>query len=547
MRTKNTARGGIFCLVLPQAYVFYYLSPLILHKQTESMSQLNDDKVMGTAGDLPINENLTNPPKGHPPGLYWLFFAEMWERFCYYGMRALLVLYLTKTLLVADEKTFAIYGAYTALVYAVTVLGGKLADNLLGYRYAVIMGGILMAIGEFMILGGGEFWLLMGMAVIISGNGYFKANISSIVGRLYPDGDPRRDSGFTIFYIGINLGAFLATTVVAEVGAKFGYEYGFGLAGIGMVLGAIVFIFGQKHYEGHGLPPNKEKLMKPVVGPLNRFHLTILATIAVVPLFYLLLSNSSIVGYLLVATAAYVLYLLINAGIKGGTVLRDRMIILVLLMFFNIVFWACFEQAGSSLTLFADRNIDRVVFGYEMGAATTQFFNPLYILIFGSIFSVMWIKLSKIGKNPNIPMKFGLGIVQLGLGYLIVWLCSGLVSPEYKLPLFTLVFLYMLHTTGELFLSPIGLSMVTKLAPKEMTGTVMGAWFLSIAGANYVAAILAQLTGAEHGDSGVEATAQQTLTQYVDIYTQMGLITVGIGLILVILSKPLNKLMHGVT
>ena len=510
------------------------------------MSQLNDDKVMGTAGDLPIKEDLTNPPKGHPPGLYWLFFAEMWERFCYYGMRALLVLYLTKTLLVADEKTFAIYGAYTALVYAVTVLGGKLADNLLGYRYAVIMGGILMAIGEFMILGGGEFWLLMGMAVIISGNGYFKTNISSIVGRLYPDGDPRRDSGFTIFYIGINLGAFLATTVVAEVGAKFGYEYGFGLAGIGMVLGAIVFVFGQKHYEGHGLPPNKEKLMKPIAGPLNRFHLTILATIAVIPLFYLLLSNSSVVGYLLIATAAYVLYLLINAGIKGGTVLRDRMIILVLLMFFNIVFWACFEQAGSSLTLFADRNIDRVVFGYEMGAATTQFFNPLYILIFGSIFSVMWIKLSKIGKNPNIPMKFGLGIVQLGLGYLIVWLCSGLVSPEYKLPLFTLVFLYMLHTTGELFLSPIGLSMVTKLAPKEMTGTVMGAWFLSIAGANYVAAILAQLTGAEHGDSGVEANAQQTLTQYVDIYTQMGLITVGIGLVLVILSKPLNKLMHGV-
>lgn len=510
------------------------------------MSQLNDDKVLGTSGDLPIRENLTMPPKGHPPGLYWLFFAEMWERFCYYGMRALLVLYLTKTLMVSDERTFIIYGAYTSLVYAVTVLGGKLADSLLGYRYAVIFGGILMALGEFMILGGGEFWLLMGMAVIISGNGYFKANISSIVGRLYPDGDPRRDSGFTIFYIGINLGAFLATTVVAEVGAKFGYEYGFGLAGIGMVIGAIVFVFGQKHYQGHGLPPDREKLFKPRFGPINMFHITILGTLCVIPVFYLLLTNPGIVGYLLAATALYVLYVLLSAGFKGGTVLRDRMLILILLMFFNIVFWACFEQAGSSLTLFADRNINRVVFGYEMGAATTQFFNPLYILIFGSIFSVMWVKLSKIGKNPNIPMKFGLGIVQLGLGYLIVWLCSGLVDAEYRLPLFTLVFLYMLHTTGELFLSPIGLSMVTKLAPKHMTGMVMGAWFLSIAGANYVAAILASLTGAEHGADGVEATAQQTLTQYVDIYTQMGLITVGIGLILVVFSKPLNKLMHGV-
>lgn len=510
------------------------------------MSDLHDDKELGTSGDLPIKEDTSIPLTGHPPGLYWLFFAEMWERFCYYGMRALLVLYLTKTLMVADARTFAIYGAYTALVYAVTVLGGKLADSLLGYRIAVILGGFLMAVGEFMILGGGEFWLLMGMAVIITGNGYFKANISSIVGRLYPDGDPRRDSGFTIFYIGINLGAFLATTVVAQVGESYGYEYGFGLAGIGMLIGAVVFIFGQKHYQGHGLPPDREKLMKPMVGPLNRLHVTILATLCVIPVFFFLLTHSDIVGWLLGATAAFVLYLLLSAGFKGGKVLRDRMIVLILLMFFNIVFWACFEQAGSSLTLFADRNIDRVIFGWEMGAATTQFFNPLYILIFGSIFSVMWVKLSKIGKNPNIPMKFGLGIVQLGLGYLVVWLFSGMVDAEYRLPLFTLVLLYMLHTTGELFLSPIGLSMVTKLAPKQMTGMVMGAWFLSIAGANYVAAILAQLTGAEHGADGLEATASETLTQYVDIYTQMGLITVGIGLVLVILSKPLNKLMHGV-
>lgn len=511
------------------------------------MSDLHDDKELGTSGDLPIKEDTSVPVTGHPPGLYWLFFAEMWERFCYYGMRALLVLYLTKTLMVADARTFAIYGAYTALVYAVTVLGGKLADSLLGYRVAVILGGFLMAIGEFMILGGGEFWLLMGMAVIITGNGYFKANISSIVGRLYPDGDPRRDSGFTIFYIGINLGAFLATTVVAQVGESYGYEYGFGLAGIGMVIGAIVFIFGQKHYEGHGLPPDRDRLMKPAFGPLSRLHVTILGTLAVIPIFFFLLTHSDIVGWLLGATAAFVLYLLLSAGFKGGKVLRDRMIVLILLMIFNIVFWACFEQAGSSLTLFADRNIDRVVFGWEMGAATTQFFNPLYILIFGSIFSVMWVKLSKIGKNPNIPMKFGLGIVQLGLGYLVVWLFSGMVDAEYRLPLITMVFLYMLHTTGELFLSPIGLSMVTKLAPKHMTGMVMGAWFLSIAGANYVAAILAQLTGAEHGESGLEATASETLTQYVDIYTQMGLITVGIGVLLMILSKPMNKLMHGVT
>jgi len=489
---------------------------------------------------------MTEVQKGHPKGLYWLFFAEMWERFCYYGMRALLILYLTKTLMKSDADSYVLYGAYTSLVYAVTVLGGKIADNILGYRYAVILGGILMAIGEFMILGGNEFWLLMGMAVIISGNGYFKANISSIVGRLYPDGDPRRDSGFTIFYIGINLGAFLATTVVAEVGHRYGYDMGFLLAGIGMVLGAIIFMFGQKHYEGHGLPPDREKLFKPVVGPLNRFHITILGTLAVIPVFYALLRYSDVVGYLLLATAVYVLYVLLSASFKGDKILRDRMLILILLMLFNIVFWACFEQAGSSLTLFADRNVNREVFGTEIGAATTQFFNPLYILLFGSIFSVMWIKLSKMGKNPNIPMKFGLGIVQLGLGYLVILLGNQFVDEAFRVPLFTLALLYMLHTTGELFLSPIGLSMVTKLAPKSMTGTVMGAWFLSIAGANYVAALLAQLTGASHGDDGAMISPAESLAQYVDIYSKMGYITVGIGLLLVIFSKPLNKLMHGV-
>lgn len=487
----------------------------------------------------------TAPSQGHPKGLYWLFFAEMWERFCYYGMRGLLILYLTKTLMKSDDESYATYGAYTALVYAVTVLGGKIADQILGYRIAIIIGGILMAIGEFLILGGNEFWLILGMAFIISGNGYFKANISSIVGKLYKEGDPRRDSGFTIFYIGVNLGAFLATTVVAEVGSRYGYDKGFLLAGIGMVLGSIIFVFGQKHYEGQGLPPNPDTLHKPLVGPLSRLHLTILGTLAAVPVFYLLLTNSQIVGYLLAATAIFVIYTLLSAGFTGGNVLRDRMIVLILLMFFNIVFWACFEQAGSSLTLFADRNIDRNVMGTEIGAATTQFFNPFFILIFGTIFSVMWVWLSRIGKNPNIPMKFGLGIVQLGLGYLVIYVGLPFVSPDFKMPLMTLALLYMLHTTGELFISPIGLSMVTKLAPANMTGTVMGAWFLSIAGANYVAALIAKLTGGEHGGSE-PATAADSFNTYVDIYTQMGLITVGIGLVLVLLSKPLNKLMHGV-
>ena len=489
---------------------------------------------------------------GHPRGLYTLFFSEMWERFCYYGMRALLTLYLIKSLAMGDAEAFGIYGAYTALVYAAPVLGGRIADRLLGYRNAVVLGGILMCIGEFLILGGTDTWLYVGMGAIIVGNGYFKANISTIVGKLYADDDPRRDSGFTIFYIGINVGALLATTVCAEVGNIYGAHYGFALAGFGMILGTLTFWMGRKNYEHAAMPPDPEKLNSPAFLGLNWHQFTIAASLFAIPVLYLLIVNNWIVGYLLAATAVYVVYSLIAEAIKDGNVARDRMLMMIVMFAFNIVFWACFEQAGTSLTLFAERNVDRHLFGWEMGAATTQFFNPAFILIFGSIFSIMWIKLTEAGRNPSIPMKFGLGIIQLGLGYLVVYGIQslGLVSPEFKMPLFTLVFLYMLHTTGELFLSPIGLSMVTKLAPKRMTGTAMGGWFLSFAGANYVAAILAKATGTEEGHGGEAAAAAtdaaSTLSTYVDVYTQMGLITVGIGLLLVLLSRPLNKLTHGI-
>ncbi|HNE81792.1 MAG TPA: oligopeptide:H+ symporter, partial [Flavobacteriales bacterium] len=403
--------------------------------------------------------NTTLPATGHPKGLYWLFAAEMWERFCYYGMRALLLLYLVKSLAMGDNKGFAVYGAYTALVYVMPVIGGRIADQILGSRFAVLMGGILMALGEFIIVGGTEQLLFWGMAVIIVGNGLFKPNISTMVGKLYPDGDNRKDSGFTIFYMGINLGALLATTVCAEVGNQYGAKYGFALAGIGMLLGILVFQLGSKHYAEVSAPPSPATLYKPKYGPLSPFSAVVLLCAALVPVLYFLLRNTTIAGYVLLAVAVIVIGSLIARGIKDGKVQLDKMFGFIILMLFNVVFWACFEQAGSSLTLFADRNVDRMIGGWEMGAATTQFFNPFYILVFGSIFSIMWIKLKKSGNDPSIPMKFGLGILQLGLGYLVILLAAPL-AVEYQVPLWTLALLYMLHTTGELFLSPIGLSMV---------------------------------------------------------------------------------------
>ncbi|MEN8005934.1 MAG: oligopeptide:H+ symporter [Candidatus Krumholzibacteriota bacterium] len=488
--------------------------------------------------------------QGHPKGLSVCFGAEMFERLCYYGMRGLLILYLTDALMQGDTKAIGIYGAYTALVYAAPVWGGKLADAVLGFRRAVVFGGIVMAVGEFMILGGTETWLYLGMAAIIVGNGFFKANISTIVGRLYKDGDPLRDSGFTIFYMGINIGALLATVAVAPIGEKFGYHWGFLLAGIGMLAGIAIFLLGQDKLEGAGEPNDPEALAK-------WGKLVYIVSILAIPALYALITyggDVTILGkdllfWILMGLLAYVCFNLLREGFKGGKVARDRIIVLMILMTFNVVFWAFFEQAGSSLTLFALRNVDRNVMGfYEMPASQTQFFNPAFIILFGSLFSVMWIKLSKMGRNPSIPMKFGMGILQLGLGYLALLLGAGFAGQEALVPLIFLGIMYLLHTTGELFLSPIGLSMVTKLAPKHMTGAAMGAWFLSFAFSMYVAAVLAKLTGSvgEEGAAAAVVPPAESLTTYLGLFGNMGYVAVGIGLFLMLLSKPLTRLMHGV-
>jgi len=490
----------------------------------------------------------------HPPALWTLFMSEMWERFCYYGMRTLLTLFLVKSLLKGDAQASLIYGAYTALVYAAPVLGGRMADKFLGYRYAIILGAILMAIGEFLMVAGTDFLgldaglreslMLVGMGGLIVGNGYFKANISTIVGKLYNDGDPRRDSGFTIFYIGINIGALLATTVVAYVGETYGFEYGFGLAGLGMLAGLFIFWGGRDKYEHVPNIAITELGKKKSLGGFKLYQVITVGSLLLIPLSYVLISQNQILQYILVAIFIYVAYQLISAGIKEGKVWRDRMIALVIMMVVNVIFWACFEQAGTSLTLFADRNVNREIFGWLMPASMTQFFNPFFIVTFGSFFSWMWIKLSKMGKNPSIPMKFSFGILQLGLGFLVTLVGLLFVNDAFQVPLLTLVFLYMLHTTGELFVSPIGLSMVTKLAPKSIAGTAMGGWFLSFAMANYLAGAIAALSGAEEGSEAL--TLAEGLDKYIATFSIIGYVLVGFAILLALLKKPINKLMHGV-
>ncbi len=488
--------------------------------------------------------------QGQPRGLMTLFFSEMWERFCYYGMRTLLTLFLVKSLMKGDAEASLIYGAYTGLVYAAPILGGKMADKYLGYRYAVMLGAVLMAIGEFLLLGGNESLMLIGMGALIVGNGYFKANISTIVGKLYSDNDPRRDSGFTIFYIGINIGALLATTLVAYVGETYGFEYGFGLAGLGMLAGLFIFYAGRDNYSGAAGLEVTEAGKKKVLGPLNAVQAITIGSLFLIPLCYILILRNEFLDYILLGLFIFISISMIKAGItedkeKNVGIWKDRMIALIIFMLINITFWACFEQAGTSLTLFADRNVDRAIMGWDMPASMTQFFNPFFIITFGSIFSLMWVKLDKIGKNPSIPLKFAFGIIQLGLGFLVTLIGVKFMNESFQVPLLTLVFVYLLHTTGELFLSPIGLSMVTKLSPQSFSGTAMGAWFLSFAIANYVGGKIATLTGG-HGDDGAALTVEEGLVKYTEVFSTIGYVLLSIALLIIILNKPLQKLMHGV-
>lgn len=489
---------------------------------------------------------------GHPRGLFVLFFAELWERFCYYGMRALLVFHLIAVFSKTKADAAVVYGAYTALVYALGVFGGYIADRLLGYKRAIMTGGVIMAIGCFMLLSHDETWFLAGLATIIVGNGLFKPNISTLVGSLYKQGDPRRDSGFTIFYMGINLGAFLAPIFCARISRWMSdtidpatgltvpdYRYGFMLAGIGMLLGLLVFGFGRGPLRGKGdVPANRG---------VGTWLGVVLGCAVCVPLMYSLLRKKEEVGTALgILGAAITLYLLFFA-LKSEKVVRDRILALLILLVCNVAFWASFEQAGNSLNVFADHHIRHLHIDFvdwTMLAEDFQSVNAIAIVLLGPVFAAMWIKLDRLGANPSIPAKFGLALIQVGLGFGLLLLGMQSADDAGTIPWTWLVGLYLIHTSGELCLSPVGLSMVTKLAPERMVGMVMGAWFVSIACANYGAGLFSKIAGSvEIPDDAKGASA---LAGYVEAFTPILWMSVSLGVMLFVCSRLVNRLMHGV-
>ena len=479
---------------------------------------------------------------GHPKGLFVLFFAEMWERFSYYGMRALLIFYLTKHWLFSDEKSGVIYGAYTALVYITPVLGGYLADRYLGQRKAVTYGAVLLTFGHFLMgfegSGGQDaaslniFWLAL--AFIIVGSGFLKANISVIVGQLYPRTDVRRDGAYTIFYMGINLGAALGALLCGYLGETFGWSYGFGAAGVGMLLGLIVFIVFKPLLLGRGEPLNPEALNKTVLGIKLEWLLYLVGLVAVVVCWWLV-QNQAVVGSLLGAAGAIlVVYVLWTAVRKLEPHDRDRIFAAMFLIIGSILFWALFEQAGSSLNLFTDRHVDRS----GVPASVFQSLNAIYIVLLAPLFAWLWTTLGRKGLEPSAPAKFGLGIVQLGIGFLVL-VAGSAAAGDSMVPVLFIFLIYLFHTTGELCLSPVGLSAMNRLAPAHVASLMMGTWFFAGATGNFAAGLIAGATGSEAA-SGEGAGREVVMA----VYSQIGWIAIGVGIAVVVISPLIKKLMH---
>lgn len=659
---------------------------------------------------------------GHPAGLFTLFFAEMWERFSYYGMRALLVFYMIKGFLgYGDSDAYAVYGAYTALVYMTPYIGGMLADRLLGARRAVVIGGLLMAAGHLMMTIEQETAFFAALSLLIVGNGFFKPNISTMVGSLYSRTSVKKDTGFTLFYIGINLGAAMAPILCGYVGETYGWHYGFGLATAGMLIGVAIFVAPRKLTQlliaasvlsvAVSMPFLQDSLLQLIVrivlggallvsggvavlalqrgglpswagrpadpaAPGRRVFGLVRADVAVyigilisLPIFMLLVQRNEIAGWALSATGAVALVMILHdAFTKCTKVERERLFVVLILLFFSLLFWAFFEQAGSSVNNFTDRNVDRTfedrkvaaseagtvikmrvaqatdetskglprisqeqlgykianpalraqieaavrseamregelddkekdelddfvvsinkqdafvmtslstlrshvgrektpsedkvlewkvstdhegmgVGGAEIPASEFQAANPMFILLFGLLFSGLWVALGRRGRDPSTPVKFALGLLQLGIGFGFMWYGAQEANDRGMVSLTYLLLGYLFHTTGELCLSPVGLSMVTKLSPKRIVSTIMGAWFLATAFSNYLAGFIAQFTGvSESGDGDqVIPPPTETVDLYGDVFGTIAITAIGSAVICFALSPLLSKWMH---
>ncbi|NYT41123.1 peptide MFS transporter [Sphingomonas sp. R-74633] len=590
--------------------------------------------------DSPAEPDIThvNPAReatwfGHPRQLARLFTTEMWERFGYYGMRALLTLYLTQHFMFGDREATGIYGGFTALVYLTPLVGGYLADQYLGSKRAVKFGAIIMSLGYAILCFGGPtatphatidgqryevsiaknaegkevryvvdgakkleikgnddgsvdllnagvserkvakgsfesgadrsalyvMVMLIALSMVSVGNGFFKPNISTMVGELYEQGDRRRDSGFTIFYMGINTGSLFSQILCPWLAVAYGWSWGFGLAAIGMMISWALIQFNGGKLDGYGEPPAKP-------GVQRQQWIIYAAALCVVPLFYLLYVNlmhsaapaegSGFIGYVaslpLMGKLLFGSFLLgvpailVWSFVAGSKTEFQMMLAAMVLIVFNVVFWTLFEQAGSSLTLFADRNTNLSVFGwFTITAGQTQFFNAAFIVLLAPFMSMMWTALARRGLEPSIPVKFGIALIGVAAGFLLLVWGSSYADSNFQVGLWWLAGLYFIHSFAELCISPVGLSMITKLSIARVVGLMMGVWFLSISVAQYFAGVIAQFASVDTV-GGQVVNLKVSLQAYVDVFTTISIAAIILGVLLLLLSWPLKYWMHGV-
>lgn len=504
------------------------------------------------------NEVLEQEMLGHPKGLFYLFFAELWERFSFYGMRALLTLYMVnvifEALVARDYAAAAVYSAYGSLVYASTVIGGRISDTILGMRRSIFLGGILMALGHFTLAIEQDIAFYLALALIVVGNGFFKPNISTFVGSLYKDNDPRKDSGFVIFYMGINIGGFVAPLLCGWLGRVYGWHYGFGLAGIGMLIGLLFFwsgirknVFGDK-----GRAPSEAVLEKKVIGIKQKVLVPILAFVAA-PLVAFLLSSYQPLGGegsffedltivnvifygLAVLILAYLAYIMFKANLDE----RKKLFMAVLITFFMTIFWGFHELSGSVITLFADRNVNLSV----IDAAQTNALNSMFIIILSIPISLLFTYLAKKNLNPRTPYKFGLGLAFAGISFYILAMSGGSADENGMVPFAYLLIMYFLISVGELFMSPVGLSKITDLSPKRIVAFMMGIWFLSSAFAFQVVGFIGKQLAIESTDA--EVGGLETLGVYTEGFELIAMYALGAAVIVLLTAPLMNRLMGDV-
>jgi len=480
---------------------------------------------------------------GHPSGLSTLFFTELWERFSYYGMRGLLVLFMVDAVEkggmgLNDRTASSIYGLYTAFVYLAALPGGWIADRLIGAQRAVWIGGLIIAAGHFTLAIPSTKSFFLGLILVVIGTGFLKPNISAIVGQLYPEGGARRDAGFTIFYMGINMGAFLGPLICSYLGEQVNWHLGFGAAGIGMLFGVAQYKFSAARLGDAGLHAVKSQEQLNAAGFDKAWYLviagfTVVGTMVILGLSELItfdaLTLAQNTTYVIVGIAfAFFIYVFAFGNLTPDE--RSRTLVIVILFVTSAVFWSGFEQAGSSLTLFADRYTDRMLFSFEVPAGWFQSLNPFYIVVLAPIFATVWVKLARRQLDPSMPAKFALGLIILGLGFLIMVAAAKLVVAGNEAAPYWLILTYLLHTMGELCLSPVGLSSVTKLAPRRFVGQMMGIWFLATSLGNLIAGLLA-------GRFNPEA-----LNEMPGLFMQIVVVSVGSGVLLLLFVKPIKKL-----